>query len=131
MSRLPMRSEPPAARLPALGVPPRLPVLPAARLLAEGAPPPRPAGCWPAEGERPPCPPRDPPPYLSCVARSPYGAPPRCAGLCCQLPLPAPPPRLRLIWLKLLLTLMFTSLLPPQPQPPHDPHQIDVRRISP
>ena len=32
----------------------------------------------------------DTPPNLSAVARSPYGAAPRCCGLCCQL-LPAPP----------------------------------------
>src|SRR5215472_12501822 len=35
--------------------------------------------------------PRVVPPNLFAVCRSEYGAPPRCFGLCCQLPPPAPP----------------------------------------
>jgi len=46
--------------------------------------------------------PRAEPPYLLAVALSLYGAPPRCAELCCQLPLP-----LRLPWL--FLTLLFLT----------------------
>ena len=68
--------------------------------------------------------PRAVPPYRLAVARSRYGAPPRCSGRCCQLPraltlvLPA---RMFALRLKLLLLLMLMSLLPqpaPQPQPP-------------
>ena len=65
--------------------------------------------------------PRAVPPYSFAVARSEYGAPPRCCGLCCQLLLPLPrlPPltfcRLLLLT-KLLLLLMVTLLLPPHPE---------------
>src|SRR5262249_42177204 len=85
--------------------------------------------------------PRVVPPNLSAVARSLYGAPPRCCGLCFQLDWPRfPPPRLprspprpgksfdtRLpppifeLRLKLLLLLIVMSLCPqpqPHPQPP-------------
>src|SRR5205814_8722975 len=37
--------------------------------------------------------PRAAPPNLSAVARSRYGAPPRCCGLCIQLASPRPPDR--------------------------------------
>src|SRR5437773_3930654 len=130
--------------------PPRLPApAPLVRLLTP-APPPRllakfppcrPTCCralaWRLESESP----RAVPPNLFAVPRSPYGAPPRCCGLCFQLPSPrAPPPRpgccdgrfpppmlFRLLLpmlelrLKLLLLLMLMSLLPPQPQPQPQP----------
>src|SRR5207244_1873453 len=96
-SRLPMRSDPPpAARLPTLAPSERL--LPPARLLRpvpaprllDRLPPCRPTCCralaWRFASESP----RAVPPNLSAVARSRYGAPPRCCGLCCHL-LPAPP----------------------------------------
>ena len=94
-SRLPMRSAPPPpARLP-IPAPPLARLLtpaPPARLLAR-LPPCRPTCClapaWRLERESP----RVVPPNLSAVARSLYGAPPRCCGLCCHL-LPAFPPRL-------------------------------------
>src|SRR5580700_8297189 len=62
--------------------------------------------------------PRAVPPNLSAVARSPYGAPPRCAGWCCQLLLVFPPrfpPVMFVLRLKLLLRLTVILLLPPQP----------------
>jgi len=78
-SRLPLLAAPPEAdRVPA-------PAPPAARLLR--LPP-----CWPICWRAPACrfaneSPRAAPPNLSAVARSRYGAPPRCCGLCCQVPL--------------------------------------------
>src|SRR5271169_1228391 len=70
--------------------------------------------------------PRVVPPNLLAVFLSPYGAPPRCCGLCCQLLFPPAgrvearlPPWMfcRLLLLtKLLLLLMVTLLLPPHPQ---------------
>src|SRR5437773_7037200 len=120
---------------------------PPARLLGR-LPPCRPTCCralaWRLDRESP----RAVPPNLSAVARSRYGAPPRCCGLCFQLASPRPPPpslprspppipprspprfgscdrrfpppkfELRL---KLLLLLIFMLLLlqpQPQPQPP-------------
>src|SRR6202007_2146670 len=94
-SRLPMRSAPPP--------PARLPTPAPARLLTPGPPPLaldrlppcRPTCClalaWRLASESP----RAVPPNLSAVARSRYGAPPRCCGLCFQLESPGrfPPPR--------------------------------------
>src|SRR5215468_11089095 len=72
---------PPDGRLPKPVPPPRL----LARL-----PPCRPICCralaWRLASESP----RVVPPNLSAVARSRYGAPPRCSGLCCQRFPPAP-----------------------------------------
>src|SRR6516162_595251 len=152
-SRLPMRSAPPPpGRLRAPAPPPaRLLTPPPARLLRPPLParllarlpPCRPSCCrapaWRLARESP----RVVPPNLSAVARSRYGAPPRCCGLCFHLPSPRPPPMpprpgccdgrfpppilLRLpppmfeLRLKLLLLLMLMLLLlqpHPQPQPP-------------
>src|SRR3954469_5573932 len=82
-SRLPMRfAPPPVARL--LTPAPPLPAL-------DRLPPCRPTCCralaWRLASESP----RVVPPNLSAVARSRYGVPPRCWGLCCHLS-PAPPP---------------------------------------
>src|SRR5258707_12832469 len=90
-SRLPIRSAPPPpARLPA---PPlaRLPA-PAPPLRAlERLPPCRPTCCRALACRLASESPRAVPPNLSAVARSRYGAPPRCCGLCCHRS-PAPPP---------------------------------------
>jgi hypothetical protein len=68
------------------------------------------------------------PPNLLAVARLEYGVPPRCCGLCCQLPLRFPPltlvrlpPWMLVLRLKLLLTFTLMSLFPPQPQPQPQP----------
>src|SRR5262245_17050220 len=57
--------------------------------------------------------PRAVPPYLFAVCLFPYGAFPRCCGLCCHaLAWPVPVPRLTFLFtflLQLLLLLMFTS----------------------
>src|SRR5580765_6166791 len=103
-SRLPMRSAPPPVLLPTLPLPPAPVLLPKpplpARLLTP-APPPRLLSrlppCRPTCCRAPACrfareSPRAVPPNLSAVARSRYGAPPRCWGLCCHL-LPPTPPR--------------------------------------
>src|SRR5258706_14891283 len=138
-----MRSAPPPpARLPKPPPPPpRLPIPdPPARLLAR-LPPCRPTCCRALacrlESESP----RAVPPNLFAVPRSPYGAPPRCCGLCFQPESPRPPPprpgccdgrfpppmllRLPLpifeLRLELLLLLMLMLLLPPQPQPQPQP----------
>ena len=167
-----MRSAPPAERLLKLGLDPRLP-LPGMRLLAPGEavrlPVPAPPRLL---AKAPPCrlmdwrafacrfaneSPRVVPPNLSAVARSRYGAPPRCSGLCCQLlrPPPAgrvearfppptlprfPPPRLGncdgrfppkfVLRLKLLL-LLIVMLLPPQPQPQPQPPLQNAPIITP
>ena len=99
-SRLPMRSAPPA--LPLLPKPPlparllmppppsRLPMLPPPARLLGRLPPWRPTCCraltWRLVRESP----RAVPPNLSAVARSRYGAPPRCSGLCCHRSVPPP-----------------------------------------
>src|SRR5215472_8085972 len=87
-----MRSAPPPGRLPALA-----PAPPPARLLTPAPPvrllpklpPCRPTCCfalaWRLDRESP----RVVPPNRSAVARSLYGVPPRCSGLCCHL---LPPP---------------------------------------
>src|SRR5262245_11162534 len=144
-ARLPRLPPPPPGRLPRLPppppTPPRLPRLPPPRLpppppaRLPRLPPPAPplrtlppgrdtccrAPAWRFASESP----RAVPPYLFAVARSRYGAPPRCAALCCQVPL-----RLALIFparlifaLRLkLLKLLTLMLLFPQPvfhpQPP-------------
>src|SRR6516162_1173106 len=100
-SRLPMRSAPPPpGRLRAPAPPPaRLLTPPPARLLRPPLParllgrlpPCRPSCCrapaWRLARESP----RVVPPNMSAVARSRYGAPPRCCGLCFHLLFPAPP----------------------------------------
>jgi hypothetical protein len=70
------------------------------------------------------------PPYLFAVALFEYGAAPRCWGLWFQLLFPRLT-LLWLIWLKLLLTLMLTLPLCPQPQPQHDPPQNAAPIITP
>src|ERR1700746_1956700 len=92
-SRPPIRSAPPPlVLLPKPAPPPRLPMPPAAPLL-DRLPPCRPSCCRAAAWRKERAPPRVVPPNLSAVARSRYGAPPRCAGLCCHrsraLPAPA------------------------------------------
>src|SRR5436190_16323575 len=95
-SRLPMRSAPPApaALLPKPALPARLLMPPPPARLLGKFPPCRPTCCralaWRLESESP----RVVPPNLSAVARSPYGAPPRCAGLCCHRSLPPRSPRI-------------------------------------
>src|SRR4029077_2325619 len=100
---LPTRSAPPPklplpARLPAPAppptpAPPRLPALPTppGREVLPRFPPCRPtfrcAARWRLFNESP----RVVPPNLFAVPRSPYGAPPRWAGLCFHLGLPEPP----------------------------------------
>src|SRR3977135_1656910 len=96
--RLPMRSAPPPrAGLPEPPLPPpRLPIPdPPARLLAR-LPPCRPTCCRALACRLERESPRVVPPNLFAVARSRYGAPPRCSGLCCHrslFPPPSPPPR--------------------------------------
>src|SRR4029077_1038592 len=95
--------------------------------------------------------PRAVPPNLFAVPRSPYGAPPRCCGLCFQLPSPRPPPPrpgccdgrfpppmlLRFpppmfeLRLKLLLLLMLMLLFPPHPQPQPQPPPQNAPIIMP
>src|SRR5271165_3904465 len=137
--RLPTRSPPPRlppmppaprlSRVPAPGPAPRLAMsrLPAPGLVPRFPIPP--AGCCRAWFCRAlACrlaieSPRVVPPNLLAVFLSPYGAPPRCCGLCCQLLLPLLPPFARfppltrlLLLTKLLLLLMVTLLLPPHPE---------------
>src|ERR1044072_8795043 len=88
--------------------------------------------------------PRAVPPNRLAVPRSPYGAPPRCDGLCCHFPpLPTlvrlPPwmlftrlPPLMLV-LRLKLLFMLTSMSPPpqpqpQPQPRSEEHTSEIPR---
>src|SRR5246127_5011157 len=92
-SRPPIRSAPPPLALfPKPAPPPRLPMpAPPPRLL-ERLPPCRPNCCRALACRLLRESPRVVPPNLSAVARSRYGAPPRCSGLCCHLlPPPAPP----------------------------------------
>jgi hypothetical protein len=102
-SRLPIRSAPPPpVRFPAPTPPPALLLTPApspvrpppGRLLAR-LPPCRPSCCRALVCRLARESPRVVPPNLSAVARSLYGAPPRCCGLCFQLDCPRfPPPML-------------------------------------
>jgi hypothetical protein len=111
---LPLRDPPKALELlPRLGDTFRFPTLfellpPRSKLPEPLLPPEPPRSKLPVEGRLPepprlpPCPwrdlacacrvcaesPRAPPPYLLAVARSLYGAPPRCLALCCQLLFP-------------------------------------------
>src|SRR5262249_35301180 len=113
-------------------MPPRFPTLP--RL-----PPCRPisrcAARWRFASESP----REVPPKRLAVPRSPYGAPPRCDGLCCHLfPLRLPtlltrlPPWIFVLRLKLLFMLMSTSPPPqPQPQPQPPPHAAPMAKPTP
>src|SRR5947208_1692898 len=79
------------------------------------------------------------PPKRFAVARSPYGAPPRCVGLCCHLgcapptpPTPPTPPGLPtppILW-KLFSGLTRMKAAPPQPQPqPQPPSHAAPKKI--
>src|SRR5689334_14135564 len=98
-----MRSAPPAPPIP--DPPVRLPSPdPVARFATPAPPEPRaldrlppcwPIRCWALDRRCASESPRALPPNRSAVARSRYGVPPRCAGLCCQLlllPPKFPPP---------------------------------------
>ena len=113
--RLPTRSPPPPEPrfdciVPALGLPPP-PRDPPRSIVPACGPLPRAGPCRLAPDS-----PRVAPPYLLAVARSEYGAPPRCCGLCCQLLLTLFRFTLLtrlLLFTKLLLWLMTTLFPPP------------------
>src|SRR6267154_423052 len=108
---------------PGFPAPPTPPVFPAPP--TPPAPPGRPA---------PPAPPGPRPPNLFAVCLFPYGAFPRCCGLCCQLPCPwRLTLRLKLLFLLKLLLLLMLTLPPFQSQlpqlPPQAPHAAATNAI--